>query len=332
MFNIHFVNFFDDRFHSRIGKVLSTEYTDKQCHFIGQMAPSKWVELHLSNRIGQAMHSHHPNLIEAVFTCCEFQRAIQRTKHVFCAGRSDDLLRCGSDVWLRIPGFFGWHGDDCAFNHARFKCLYKKSACNTAILRIFLEHLVSRLHRHYVEVFTKNHLLHPHETLLDHFKGRLKAPRTLCIARPASYAELLVDVWAPVFHVNRPRWARHGAGTTTDAQSVPMIFVNRSQPHAYPASMERGLRYSKSPPIAASIVLAITSGPVGHPGSAKSTLTRLATGRNDSCEGVAACPPTLNRVTQPELAQPPIATKNVEFCRIFRMSSTCLWSCRQIEP
>src|SRR5674476_52563 len=97
---------------------------------------------------------------------------------------------------------------------------YKKSACNTAILRIFLEHLVSRLHRHYVEVFTKNHLLHPHETLLDHFKGRLKAPRTLCIARPASYAELLVDVWAPVFHVNRPRWARHGAGTTTDAQSV----------------------------------------------------------------------------------------------------------------
>src|SRR5450756_2285898 len=71
----------------------------------------------------------------------------------------------------------------------------------------------------------------------------------------------------------------------------PMIFVNRSQPHAYPASMERGLRYSKSPPIAARIVLAITSGPVGHPGSAKSTLTRLATGRNDSCEGVAACPP-----------------------------------------
>src|SRR5271157_5836283 len=112
----------------------------------------------------------------------------------------------------------------------------------------------------------------------------------------------------------------------------PTIFVSRSHPHANPASSARGFKYSRSAPTAASIVLEITSGPVGHPGSAKSTLTRFATGTNDSCDGVAACPPTLYRVTQPELAQPPMATKNVEFCRILRMSSTCLLSCRQIEP
>src|SRR5659263_10102 len=220
MFYVHFVNFFDDRFYTLIAKVLSTEYADKQRHLVGQMATSKWVELHLSNRIGQTMHSHETNLVEAVFTCCDFQRVILRTKHVFCAGRSDNLLRRGCDVWLWIPGFFGWHSDDCPFNHACFKCVYKKSACDAAILRIFLEHLVSRLYRHYVKVFTKNHLLHPHEALLDHFKGRLKTPRTLRMARAAFYAELLIDVWAPVFHDNCPRWARHGAGTTTDAQPV----------------------------------------------------------------------------------------------------------------